>query len=227
MLVRIVAVFLLLFVGACSPRIIGTWQSDDGRRYAEIQFCEDHSFVLLNRPSTTGDELVALTELQKEFGTWRAEGNRLKIDCTNRSSHERTQARVTFSLVGGLLKMQNIFDPSLTETYNRLDLPTCVDASAVTRQSFGEGDITGKWRVHYHTHDLELVFEPSHRVALTGEGSKLYEDSNWHLADQTLTINTPREGQPNKMTWTLIGKGTNCLTFTDDWPMVWTLHRLE
>jgi hypothetical protein len=227
MLVRLFALLSFPLINAYSQGIVGTWQSDDRYRYIEIQFRNDHSFMLLSRTSIKRDELVIMTDLTKEFGTWYAEGNRLKIDSVRRPSNERKKVVVAFSLINDALKMQNIFDPSITDSYQRLNLPSCRNTSAVTRHSLREEDILGKWGCHYHTHDMEFMFNADHSAAVYGEGMEIFQ-GDWVLAGQALTI-TKRPRLPEKadstLQWKITGKGTSCLTFDDGWPAIWTLQR--
>jgi hypothetical protein len=104
---------------------------------------------------------------------------------------------VAFTLVNDVLEMQNIFNPTITDTYRRLNLPTCIDASAVTSRSLSERDIIGRWLGHYHTHDFEFVLEAGHRATTCGEGIEL-SDGEWHLDGGILRLSSDREPRERK-----------------------------
>src|SRR5438552_3354137 len=137
---------------ASSEQIVGSWKSDDGRAYAEIHLRADHSFTLFNRISMSNPEL-AVAEMAQQFGTWRVEGNRVKLDSTRRWSNERSQVSLKFTLANSVLRMQSPWDRARIDSYHRLKLPNCV--AATRHSSLREQDLIGRWRAHYHTHDCQ------------------------------------------------------------------------
>jgi hypothetical protein len=207
---------------------IGTWKSDNGQAYAEIHFRPDYSFTLFNRMSVKNPEL-AVAEMAEQFGTWRVEGDRLKIDATRRWSNQRSRLSLRFEVANRVLRLQNFYDPSKIDTYDRMQLPYCPKRSVLTSRGFNEHDLLGRWRCHYRTHDCKFVFESDHRAAAYVDGVRLFE-GRWQVKGNTLTIKRRaerRDGFKDKINWTIVQTGAACFTINDGSSMFYTLQRLK
>jgi hypothetical protein len=234
MLARFAAAVLLPIVSAqafaASPaQICGTWTSDDGRGYSEVQFRADHSFTLFTRMSLRNPTL-AIAQVAEQFGTWRIAGDRLKLESTQRWSNKREPISLRFRLRQRSLAMQSVFYASRTDTYSRMTIPPCTDTPSSADLPFDEQKMLGKWRGHYRTHDAEFSFEPGRHVSLywwdLGDRRK-FEEATWHLKKNTIIINPTKDASDFEIKWQVMRAGDGCLVVSDGYEMSYTLHRVE
>lgn len=213
-------------VAVRSEQLIGGWKSDNGRAYSELHFRPDHSFTLFSRMSTANQEL-AVADMAEQFGTWRVEGDRLKLNSMRRWSKERSRISIRFEIANGVLRLQDAYDSKKTDIYRRLKSPSCPSQWAVSNRSFSENDLLGRWRCHYRTHDCEFLFEPRHKVSAYAEGVRVLEGS-WQVKGSGLTIK-PRVKRPDgtnaRISWTIVRSSTGCLRISNGSSMAYTLER--
>src|SRR6266403_2252008 len=225
--VVLVAICSVTLRADTTHQVIGAWQSDDGRGYAEIHFRPDHSCTLFNRPSLKNREL-AVADMAEQSGTWQVGGDRMKFYLTRHWPKERWQRSVRFRVRNGVLSMQNVYDRTRTDMYSRLSLPPCAGIPAPTSR-LREEDILGEWRGHYRTHDVQFVFESGNRATAYSEGIEIYHGT-WRAAGRVITIEPHfkhDEGLNHRIVWTVLHQGQHCLTIGDGSSMSYVLQHLR
>jgi hypothetical protein len=234
MLTRIAAALGLLVISeqalaASSAEIVGSWRRDDGRTYAEVHFRSDHSFTLFTRMSLR-NPVVAIAQMGERFGTWQIVGNQVQLDSRQHGSKERSQIKMRFSVSNRSLKMQSDYDPSRTDIYSRMRLPSCQPRSSA-RHTFIREDLVGSWRCHYRTHESEFVFQPAGTAMLyvwdLGNRRKI-SDLIWGCAGTTVTMHEPNGivSADDGFLWNVIGSSRDCLIIHHG-SMTYTLRRSQ
>jgi len=236
MLARFAAAVVLFIVAeqafaASSAQIVGSWKSDDGRAYSEVHFRADHSFTLFNRMSMR-NPVLAVGHMAEQFGTWRVESHRLKLDSTDCTWNKRSQISLTFTVNNRRLKMQSIYDRTRTDTYTGMNLPSCAEGAAATTHSLDQRALVGRWRGHYRTHETEFCFEPGRRVTLyswdLGDRQK-FEDATWHFSRDVITIKPAKDSlmSDSRIRWRVIRSAASCLVVSDGSEMSYALQRVQ
>jgi hypothetical protein len=209
-------------------QIVGSWQSDDGRGYAEAHFRADHTFTLFTRMSMKNPTL-AVARMSEQFGTWHIAGDRMVLDSTQRGSKERSRIDLKFTVGEHSLKMQRVWDASGTDRYRRMTLPRCAETRFATYKLADERALVGRWRGHYRTHDTEFAFDSSRRVTLYSwdlGNRRKFSEATWHLRKNTIRIK-PTKDDLDGITWQVIRVGKSCLVVSDGSEMSYTLQRVR
>ncbi len=204
--------------------IIGWWRNDNEERFAEIQLREDGRFASLAR----NNAIIAVVPLQEQSGTWHLRGSYLALDGTDGYSQERTQKQLQVIRVTDRMLRVRTVDGHI-DTYRRITYPACTDKHPSRDSGVSKKGVVGRWRGHYRTHEIEVVFgpkgnatvrywDPGHRSVTTSEG-------RWRLAKSTLTI-TPLD-KDGKMKWFLAGTNEDCISFTVGDGMAYGLQRVR
>jgi hypothetical protein len=214
-----------------SEQIVGSWKSDDRRAYSEVHFRADHSFTLFSRMSMRNPAL-AVGQMAEQFGTWRIESHRLKLDSTDRTWNKQSQISIAFTATKRRLRMQSVYDRTRTDTYTRMNLPSCAEGAAAASHPFDQRALVGRWRGHFRTHDTEFSFETGRRVTIYGWdlGDRMkFEDATWHFSRDVITIKPRKESlmSDSQIRWRIIRTGDSCLVVSDGSSMSYTLRRVE
>jgi len=169
------AVVSAFTLASCSraneANFIGTWKFENEQYIEELTFNRDHSFASVREEK----HAISHPPVAEEQGTWRIDGDILQMDAAWRDTpNERRKRTGHFDARSGRL-IALAFDFTKSNAYERLRLPSCHDARAITSGDVLETALIGSWWVHYETSDLQFRFLPNHHFA-----SFSYHSDGWH-----------------------------------------------
>jgi hypothetical protein len=124
--------------------------------------------------------------------------------------------------------MQDIFIQSKTYTFKRLRLPACAGPLVPASGNLDKSVLIGRWRGHYRTHDAEFSLEPGNYFSIAawdlGDRHKVSEGT-WRLSRNEVVMKT-READ-ERIDWTIVRAGANCLVVRHGPSMTYTLQRTK
>jgi hypothetical protein len=194
--------------------VIGTWKFEDKEDVRDLMFGEDHSF----RSLSSNKEAMTTPEVPEDKGTWRIEGDQLKVEATWLFTQNRHSLTATLDRAHGSLVVTDSDEPK-PRPYHRFHVPTCADARALAPgQPFHDVDLIGSWRAHEDTHDDQYFFEAngkySSRAFFLDEWHLLGE-GDWRLTDNRIRIRKKKASSESKRyieeVWLIMACGKNCL----------------
>jgi hypothetical protein len=217
MLVVSATVFVALITGCtrlADSDVVGTWKFEDKEDARDLMFSEDHSF----RSLSSNKEAMTTPEVPEDKGTWRIEGDQVKVEATWLFTQKPHSLTATLDRVHGSLVVTDSDEPK-PRPYHRFRMPTCAEARALTpEQLFHDADLIGSWRAHEDTRDDQYFFEAngrySSRAFFLNDWQALGE-GDWHLSDNRIRIRKKKAGSEREKyieeSWLITARGKNCL----------------
>ena len=161
----VIAVFALCSCTKFSETsFTGTWRAETADIVQEIALSRDHMFV------AWVSEKNALTtpSCPTSAGTWRLQNGQIAVHFTSSiglDKWEPEDKQVQFMIVKATGYTLELVDPNEKRvlSYKRLFPDSTV--RACTRDVV-DTDLFGSWRVHYNTHDYEIVLGRDHSIGV-------------------------------------------------------------
>jgi hypothetical protein len=210
-------------------KLIGIWRCEDEDGVEEITLNQDHSFQSLE---TFRKELVTPSVIE-ETGTWRLEGDNLKIDSVVTWSKERRHInRKLVNVTSDLLTIKTA-DGRKNLRYQRVKVPECTESHV--KRSLNETDLFGKWLIHYHTHDYQYSFKKAGRVTLSAtisdQTQQLWE-GNWRVDGNNVVIQPTKDPYGNpandvQHSWRIDSAGADCIVVNDGSSASYVMRRIK
>jgi hypothetical protein len=205
-----------MLVASCNrfteARLFGTWREDNEINIEEIALNKDHTYRALISSKT---ELVIPSPLE-ETGTWRVEGNQIKLDGTVTWSKERSVITMILLRITGDTLVTKKSDANINSTYTRLQLPACAGSVVSGKHALNEADLFGTWQIHCNTHDYQYSLKNDHSVsafaAISGE-TRLLDEGTWRLSgnDLVMRLRSSSDGSAAEdEKWTITGAEADC-----------------
>ena len=161
---------------------------------------------------------MSTPEVPEDKGTWRIEGNQIKVEAIWLFTQNRHSVTAALDRVSGSLVVADSDEPA-PRTYRRFQIPACADATVLAaQQPLHDVDLIGSWRAHEDTLDSQYFFEAngrhSSRAFFLDDWHPLGE-GEWHLAENRISIRKKKAGSESKRyideSWLITARGKTCL----------------
>jgi hypothetical protein len=150
--------------------VVGTWKFEDEESVEELTFNPDHSFRSIDNEKS----VLSTPPVAEQRGTWRIEDAKIKIEASSvHIPDDRMTRSGRLDAATGQLVIST-FDPEKSRQYQRFDIPSCLDAHAITLGAALREDLCGYWKMHYHTRD------DYYRLLPNGEATIGFLSDEWH-----------------------------------------------
>jgi hypothetical protein len=175
--------------------LTGTWRAETTDVVKEIALRNDHTFTSW----LSAKNALTTPSCPTSAGEWKLENRQIVVHFTNHiavDGWERENEQRRFTIVKSTRDTLQLLDPEEKPvlSYKRLFVDYTV--RACTRVPVDQ-DLFGSWRVHYNTHDYEIVFGRDHRFGIfanmpnwrqpvKGDVRKQLWRGTWHVADGKL-----------------------------------------
>jgi len=191
----------------------------------------DHSFIAIS----TFKEALSTPSVFEDRGTWRVEGTEVKINAAlvHTPNNWRTSTAV-LDIARGVLVV-NRTDATGARNYQRFEPPACTDGSAiVSGQSLRETQLTGSWKMHFHTHDYQVQLLEDGKLVVLGFSEDKWDPlslGDWRIDGTRLVMRSRNalldSAREEESAWSIIAVGKNCFLAQDIDAGQFTLQRLS